>query len=61
MLNMNINPPGYRRKNCKGPLQCVRYNKDYFNSVLFENGFVLDKYNYEIETQGQSTIYLSHK
>ncbi len=59
--NMNINPPGYRRKNWKGPLHCVRYNKDYFNSMLYEYGFVLDKFDYEVETQGQSAIYLSHK
>ena len=58
---MNINPSGYRRKNCEGPLQCARHYKDYFNSTLFEYGFVLDKFDYEVENQGKSVINLSHK
>lgn len=58
---MNINSPGYRRKNWKGSLKCVGYNNNCFNSRLFEYGLVLDKFNYEVDTQGKSVINLSHK
>jgi ubiquinone/menaquinone biosynthesis C-methylase UbiE len=59
--DMSINPPDYRRKKWKGPLHCVRFEKNYFNSILSRTGFVIDKFVYEAETHGQSALYLAHK
>lgn len=56
---MTINPPNYRRKQWKGELHCVRFNKDYFESLLESNGFKIAHFDYERETHGQSAYYLS--
>ena len=55
---MTINPPDYRR-NWQGPLHCVRYDKNFFISLLGENGFKIDRFDYEKETDGQSGLYIS--
>ncbi len=59
--DMTINPPNYQLKNWSGPLHCVRYNKDFFSALLAENDFVLDRMDYEQETNGQSAIYVSKR
>jgi ubiquinone/menaquinone biosynthesis C-methylase UbiE len=59
--DMTINPPDYQLKNWSGPLHCVRYNKDFFSALLAENDFVLDRIDYEQETNGQSALYISKR
>jgi SAM-dependent methyltransferase len=58
---VSVNPPGYRRASWKGPLHCVRFNKQYFLTLLKDNGFELDKFEYEKETHGQSAFYLTRR
>jgi len=58
--DMTINPPGYRM-DWKGPLHCVRYNKDFFELLLAENGFEVDHFDYETEADGQSALYISRR
>lgn len=53
-----INPVNYRRQ-WQGKLHCVRYDKNYFESVLQKRGFCVDKFEYGQETDGQSAYYLS--
>ena len=54
---MTINPPNYRL-NWSGMLHCVRYDKSYFELVLKEYGFVVDKFEYGSEVDGQSGVYI---
>lgn len=56
---MTINPDNYRRPDWKGPLHCVRYDKAYFESLLDEYGFYMNRFDYETENDGQSSVYLS--
>lgn len=56
---MSINPEGYRRGSWKGELHCVRYNKNFFENILAENGFKIKRFDYEKIVHGQSAIYLS--
>jgi len=58
--DMSINPRGYGR-NWTGPLHCVRYDKDFFESLLAENGFGVDHLDYEKETDGMSALYISRR
>ena len=55
---MIINPEDYRM-NWSGPLHCVCYDESYFRKLLSENGFNLDLFDYEKETDGQSGLYIS--
>ncbi|PJA27625.1 MAG: hypothetical protein CO189_06440 [candidate division Zixibacteria bacterium CG_4_9_14_3_um_filter_46_8] len=55
---MTINPENYRL-NWNGALHCVRYDKSYFERMLASNGFILDHFDYEKETDGQSGLYIS--
>lgn len=59
--DMTINPRGYKGRNWKGPLHCVRYKKDFFESLLAENGFGVNHFDYEKETDGQSALYISRR
>lgn len=52
------NPENYRMK-WKMPLHCVRYERVYFDNLVKNCGFKIDRFDYEIETDGQSGIYLS--
>lgn len=54
-----VNPQGYRGQNWSNALHCVRFNKSYFESLLQEHGFRVDRFVYEKETNGQSAYYLS--
>jgi len=58
--SMSENPVHYRM-DWSGPLHCVRYNKAYFESLLVENDFGIDRFDYETETDGQSAIYASKR
>ena len=59
--DISINPPDYSLKKWLFPLHCVRYNKDFFLTLLAENNFIVDQINYEKETDGQSALYISKK
>ena len=54
----SVNPPNYRM-DWRGPLHCVRFNKQFFESMLQDAGFAVDRFDYEKETNGQSGLYLS--
>lgn len=52
------NPQGYKM-NWNGALHCVRYQSDYFNSLIAQTGFRVRLFEYGQETDGQSALYLS--
>ena len=58
--DMTINPQNYKA-NWEGTLHCVRYNKDFLESLLAENGFDVDHLDYEGETDEQSALFISLK
>ena len=51
------NPSNYRMA-WKGPLHCMRFNREFFDSVLYHGGFVIKGFDYATETDGQSAYYL---
>jgi len=57
----SINPENYKVDKWKGPLHCVRFNKEYFEAILMENGFKINQFDYAKEKHGQSGYYLSFK
>ena len=57
--DMTINPQDYGTVKWRGPLHCVRYNKDFFETLLTETGFCVDHFDYGKETNGQSALYIS--
>ncbi|MBU0766742.1 class I SAM-dependent methyltransferase [Patescibacteria group bacterium] len=54
---MEENPSNYNQK-WKGPLHCIRYNKTYFERLIGEFGFKIEKFKHGVETDGQSAIIL---
>jgi len=56
--DMEINPPDYKMT-WSGPLHCVRYNKEFFESILKNYNFKIDNFEYANETNGQSAFYIS--
>ena len=52
------NPSGYIRE-WRGPLHCVRYSWAFFESMLDEAGFRVDRIESGVETDGQSAFYLT--
>lgn len=54
------NPAGYGPIPWKGPLHCVRFNREFFAGLLSKSGFSIDEFGYQKETDGQSSYYLSH-
>lgn len=58
--DMSINPENYRRQ-WIGPLHCVRYERSFFLDLITTAGFVVDQFDYETETDGQSGLYLCSK
>jgi len=52
------NPPGYRM-NWSGALHCVRYQKEFFESLVADAGFEVRMFEYGQETDGQSGFYLN--
>ena len=55
---MEENPPDYKQQ-WKGALHCVRYEKKFFEKMLRDHGFKIEKHAYGAETDGQSGYYLS--
>jgi len=56
--DMTINPQDYIMT-WEGPLHCVRYSKDFFESLISEVGFVIEKISQKKETDGQAALYLA--
>lgn len=56
--DMVENPPGYLRHKWHGPLHCVRYRRDYFESIIAKAGFEIVDFIYASETHGQSSYHL---
>lgn len=65
------NPQGYLGREWKGALHCVRYNREFFEKLLDESGFRLDKLDSGkgrggedygiVKERGQSGVYISKK
>lgn len=58
VLDMTINPKDYQGKRWRGSLHCVLYDKDFFSSMLDENGFKIDDIK---EIDGHKGIQISRK
>lgn len=56
---MIINPQDYQGRRWTGPLHCVRYNREFMEQLYKEHGFVVERFEYGEETDGQSAYYLS--
>jgi SAM-dependent methyltransferase len=56
--NYAINPPFYQEQ-WAGALHCVRFNREFFESMLHEAGFGVARFVHGRETNGQSAFYLS--
>lgn len=60
--NITINPKDYYKKlglkRWKGKLHCVLYDRDFFKSMLIENGFKID-HSEKTKEWGQEGIYIS--
>jgi cyclopropane fatty-acyl-phospholipid synthase-like methyltransferase len=52
------NPENYRMK-WTLPLHCVRYNRIYFQNLIEQSGFKIERFDYGTETDGQSGLYIS--
>ena len=52
------NPPEYRKLDWKGRLHCVRYDRAYFERMLWDCGLAVDEFVYGRETDGQSLYSL---
>lgn len=62
------NPEGYLGREWKGPLHCVRYDREFFEKLLEESGFRLDgfdttrgKAQSSVLEQGQRGLYISRR
>lgn len=56
----SVNPRDYK-KDWRGPLHCVRYERGFFESMLSEHGLAVDRFDYATETGGQSAMYVSRR
>ena len=52
------NPAEYRKLPWKGRLHCVRYDRQYFEALLWNAGLAVDEFVYGRETDGQSLYSL---
>jgi cyclopropane fatty-acyl-phospholipid synthase-like methyltransferase len=52
------NPAEYRKLPWKGRLHCVRYDRQYFETLLWDAGLAVDEFVYGRETDGQSLYSL---
>lgn len=57
--DMTVNPRGYGDMRWVGPLHCVRYDRSFFESLLADSGFGVDRLDHGVETGGQSALYVS--
>ena len=54
------NPPGYGHHVHPGALHVVRFERDYFESMITSSGFEIVKFDYASDTNGQS-LYVARK
>ncbi len=52
------NPEGYLELAWKGPLHCVRFDRPFFERLLFDAGLGVEEYVHGKETDGQSLYIL---
>lgn len=52
------NPAEYRKLAWKGRLHCVRFDRRFFEGLLWDNGLAVDEFVYGRETDGQSLYSL---
>jgi cyclopropane fatty-acyl-phospholipid synthase-like methyltransferase len=52
------NPAEYRKLPWKGRLHCVRYDRQFFEQLLWDAGLAVDEFVYGRETDGQSLYSL---
>ncbi len=57
--DISVNPKGYLLDEFTGPLQVVRYEKNYLFSLIEQSGLTIDEFIYGQEFDGQSEFYLS--
>lgn len=57
--DMTENPSNYREDWQNQPLHCVRYEKNYFESMLKKFGFAIDRLEHGEEDDGLSGVYMS--
>ena len=55
------NPEGYQGREWKGALNCMLYNKEFFDKLIEKYNFRIEKFVYGEETDGQSAYYLSKR
>jgi hypothetical protein len=54
------NPQDYLKLDWRGPLHCVRFDRDFFESLLSTAGLRVDRFEHGQETDGQSMYVLAH-
>ena len=52
------NPAEYRKLPWKGRLHCVRFDRQFFERLLWDAGLAVDEFVYGRETDGQSLYSL---
>lgn len=55
------NPTDYRQLEWKGALHCVRYNRRFFESTVYDAGLAVDEFVHGRETDGQSMYVLRRR
>lgn len=55
------NPTDYRKLEWKGALHCVRYDRRFFESTVYDAGLSVDEFVYGRETDGQSMYVLRRR
>jgi cyclopropane fatty-acyl-phospholipid synthase-like methyltransferase len=54
------NPPDYLALDWRGPLHCVRFDRDFFDGLLADAGLAVLRFEHGQETDGQSMYVLGH-
>ncbi len=57
--DVSVNPPEYRQES-QGPLHRVRFNRDFFENQLRENGLRMCRFDHNGEFDQQSGVFLAH-
>lgn len=55
------NPPGYGPLEWKGRLHCTRFKRQFFESLVNNAGLAVDRFEYGLETDGQSLYILRRR
>jgi len=54
VVDCEENPPDYLKLQWKGPLHCVRFDRRFFESLVYDAGLSVDEFVHGRETDGQS-------